>query len=522
MVEKKKRASTGARSPLKRHSGGGAAAGPSKRRRSSGGSANGHSEGAKATGGGSAGSSTAAVRYPFEPAGVTESVKCGERALQWLLSPLETGSFFETFFEKKHKLVRRNGNENKFACLLSLADVRAAVVGGNVLYGTDLDVTRYTPATGKKQHNGDAGAAVGTEAWHEYETGASLRFRRPQLQFDPIYRLCAHIEEFLECVVGANVYVTPPGSQGFAPHFDDVDAFVCQVAGSKRWRVYSAFDSGHSMLPRSSSIDFAEHDLAASKVLVDEILHPGDMLYLPRGTIHEARTLPATADNSDDYSVHVTVSMFQRWTWADLLEHSVVSAVRSAAAQDKTLRKTLPLRFGRFAGAQCAGDNPPLRDWFHSKVGTMVARIAKLYPTDSAADQLMRNFTRDRLPPPQIADRQAALKDAAQRTADPKLTQASKIRAVCAGAARIVIDEDGLTEGLPRLISCVKNSKSREPLDYSDEHSVSCLANEAQAIDTIIKAYPDPIKVADIPLPDKKDRVDLVLGLVEMGIVETV
>ncbi len=30
-------------------------------------------------------------------------------------------------------------------------------------------------------------------------------------------------------MAGANAYLTPPGSQGFAPHWDDIDALVLQV-----------------------------------------------------------------------------------------------------------------------------------------------------------------------------------------------------------------------------------------------------------------------------------------------------
>lgn len=34
-------------------------------------------------------------------------------------------------------------------------------------------------------------------------------------------------------------YLTPPGTQGFAPHYDDIEAFVVQLEGKKHWRVYS-------------------------------------------------------------------------------------------------------------------------------------------------------------------------------------------------------------------------------------------------------------------------------------------
>lgn len=43
------------------------------------------------------------------------------------------------------------------------------------------------------------------------------------------------LEGFFRCAIGCNAYLTPPGSQGFAPHSDDIDAFVLQMEGSKRY-----------------------------------------------------------------------------------------------------------------------------------------------------------------------------------------------------------------------------------------------------------------------------------------------
>lgn len=36
----------------------------------------------------------------------------------------------------------------------------------------------------------------------------------------------------------SNAYLTPPGSQGFAPHYDDIDAIILQLEGKKLWRAY--------------------------------------------------------------------------------------------------------------------------------------------------------------------------------------------------------------------------------------------------------------------------------------------
>ena len=48
--------------------------------------------------------------------------------------------------------------------------------------------------------------------------------------------------------------------------------------------------------------------------ILDVILEAGDLLYFPRGTIHQGRTL------EDAHSMHITVSCCQKNTWADFFE----------------------------------------------------------------------------------------------------------------------------------------------------------------------------------------------------------
>ena len=48
----------------------------------------------------------------------------------------------------------------------------------------------------------------------------------------------AALEARLGCLVGANSYLTPGGSRGLAPHWDDVEVFVLQVEGAKAWKVW--------------------------------------------------------------------------------------------------------------------------------------------------------------------------------------------------------------------------------------------------------------------------------------------
>ena len=66
-------------------------------------------------------------------------------------------------------------------------------------------------------------------------------------------------------------------------------------------------------LARDSSGNFRPEDLTAPPVL-EVTLKAGDLLYFPRGTIHQGYSL------ADEHSLHITISCYQHVAWADLLE----------------------------------------------------------------------------------------------------------------------------------------------------------------------------------------------------------
>lgn len=269
---------------------------------------------------------------------------------------------------------------------------------------------------------------AGAEAWARFTTaGCSLRLLRPQASSTPLWSLASRLEAHFRCAVGANAYLTPAGTQGFAPHFDDIDAFILQVAGAKRWRVYPPRSDGLDTLPRYSSVDFGESDLAGRPPVVDAVLYPGDVLYLPRGAVHQAVAVAAgdvdeTAAAAAGPSLHLTLSTSQRWTWADWLKASFAEAVESAAAEEVALRRTLPRGLLSVAGVapssvaaatamasrrHRAGDGggrdastpEALRDAVRSRLGALLKTVARRYPLDAAVDGLAARFLSERLPP---------------------------------------------------------------------------------------------------------------------------
>ena len=47
------------------------------------------------------------------------------------------------------------------------------------------------------------------------------------------------------------------GTQGLAPHHDDVELWICQTQGSKRWRLYKP----HMQLPALPSPDLSAEEI---------------------------------------------------------------------------------------------------------------------------------------------------------------------------------------------------------------------------------------------------------------------
>lgn len=75
---------------------------------------------------------------------------------------------------------------------------------------------------------------------------------------------------------------------------------------------YSIYRSDDECLPRFSSRNFEESEIG--EPVMDIILEAGDMLYFPRGTIHQAEAI------EDTHSLHVTLSVFQKNSWGDFFE----------------------------------------------------------------------------------------------------------------------------------------------------------------------------------------------------------
>ena len=132
----------------------------------------------------------------------------------------------------------------------------------------------------------------------------------------------------VSCVI--NAYLTPAESVALSPHFDSHDIFAIQIDGRKDWFV----DPSDSPLTTKSSFQPILSDSDAESLgLTTVSMDVGDVLYLPRGCVHHARTTSA-------HSLHLTVGLYPV-EWSELVG-SILEA-SSSVPSARQLRQSVPL-----------------------------------------------------------------------------------------------------------------------------------------------------------------------------------
>ena len=315
------------------------------------------------------------------------SIEKAEEAFQWLVGPTNLDKFYKEFWEKNPLHIKRDDPEY-YKTLFSTKALDKILREQRVVFGKNLDVTSYSD--GKRETHNPGGRVFPPVLWDFYNNGCSVRMLNPQSFHPAVWRLCSTLQDHFGSMVGANVYLTPPGTQGFAPHWDDVEVFMCQLEGSKHWRLYGPREEGER-LPRFSSPNLSQDEVG--EPILETVLHPGDMLYLPRGTIHQGNCLP------EEHSLHITISCYQLNSWTDLLEKLLPAALASTSAENAAFREGLPRDYLSFmgvahepsddAGAPIDGKSLQ-RKRFLSKLRGLVGKLTAAIEenADAACDQM--------------------------------------------------------------------------------------------------------------------------------------
>ncbi|XP_069886768.1 ribosomal oxygenase 1 [Dipodomys merriami] len=440
---------------------------------------------------------------------ISSSRRRAARLFEWLIAPVPPDHFYRRLWEREAVLVRRQDHAY-YQGLFSTADLDAILRHEEVQFGQHLDAARYV--NGRRETLNPPGRALPAAAWSLYQAGCSLRLLCPQAFSTTVWQFLAVLQEQFGSMAGSNVYLTPPNSQGFAPHYDDIEAFVLQLEGRKLWRVYRPRVPTEE-LALISSPNFSQEDLG--EPVLQTVLEPGDLLYFPRGFIHQAECQVGV------HSLHLTLSTYQRNTWGDFVEAVLPLAIQAAMEENVEFRRGLPRDFMDYMGAQHSDSKDPRRTAFMEKVRVLVARLGHFAPVDAVADQRAKDFIHDSLPPV-LTDRERALSvyglPIRWEAGEPvnvgaQLTTETEVHMLQDGIARMVGEGGHLF-----LYYTVENSRVYH---LEEPKCLEIYPQQADAMELLLRSYPEFVRVGDLPCDNVEDQLSLATMLYDKGLLIT-
>ena len=133
-----------------------------------------------------------------------------------------------------------------------------------------------------------------------YLDGCSLIVNHAETVSVGIGSLCAALRTDFPHAFG-NLYATPPSSQAVDAHADDRDVIVVQLEGTKAWKVYGpppvAFPTHDEQVGKGGRA-VPPTAVGDDRVALRATLRAGDVLYIPRGFVHEATTAEDAASST--------------------------------------------------------------------------------------------------------------------------------------------------------------------------------------------------------------------------------
>ncbi len=298
-----------------------------------------------------------------------------ELSLGYLLFPRTESEFWAEAWQKGPYVVKR-GRPNYFANIFSVRDLDSLISLSANLSRQHLRLVRTEGSRLNERpvEMRPDGSVDVFSTYRAYNEGFSIVANSLDTRWLPVAQLCRNVEKALHHRIVANLYATPAGAQGFTPHYDTHDVLVLQVAGAKQWKIYRPVVN---MPMEDSAVRIDPNHLV--EPYRDLVMEAGDLLYMPRGWVHEAST-------SDTSSIHVTLGIHVT-KWLDVM----MDAVAMAAAEDEDLRATFPFK-------ALENGMPPAE--VAARLHEMLGRIANRLPVRAAIEARSRRSTTGADPAP--------------------------------------------------------------------------------------------------------------------------
>ena len=253
-----------------------------------------------------------------------------EDVLGWILG-LSDSTQFVSMYRGKRWYHAKCKDRDRFGELLSLGELDE-VLGTYGVRHPDIRLVRADGEVPRSEYVWRDGMVDPAQAARLFAAGATVIFRALHDRHEGTRLLCSSVAKQVAARTQTNIYLTPPASQGFKPHWDTHDVFVLQVQGSKRWRIY---EGGPRLPLKDQKFDPESH--SAGELIEEFTLQAGEALYIPRGVMHAAAT-------TEEVSLHITLGVLA-YTWADLLIDSLSELVE----RSPEWRDDLPVGFSHLS-----------------------------------------------------------------------------------------------------------------------------------------------------------------------------
>jgi ribosomal protein L16 Arg81 hydroxylase len=266
--------------------------------------------------------------------------KCANLDFRYLIDPVDTGTFGRVYWEKQPLIVRRTDG-NYYRGLLSLESVDSILSTSSIRPPQIrlLNEGKETPLKQLRANRLGSPAVLLESVYDEYRNGSTIVLQFLHERWKPLTDLCRSLAAELSAYFQVNAYLTPPNEKGLNTHYDAHDVFVLQLEGSKHWRLYRG--PIHLPLPGQTYSPQTE----PGELVAELDLNPGELIYIPRGFMHDAVSVDST-------SLHLTLGVIPV-TWAAV----VLQAAESVIEEDARFRESLPLGFAANAELKVLAEN---------------------------------------------------------------------------------------------------------------------------------------------------------------------
>ncbi|MEI9992954.1 MAG: cupin domain-containing protein [Rhizomicrobium sp.] len=225
------------------------------------------------------------------------------RNLAELVAPLTVAEFL-ALLRRRELLFWRNPGGNRFAGLLDWTTLRKLLSKPDFPLDS-LRVQRESVVVQRIFYSDNKRIDLG-RLDTQMRGNTSLVVVPVETHIPALAALCDDIRSHIPEKIQVGVIVTVGAGGAFQQHYDDEDLIILQLEGSKRWQIHHATAANPTKgMPKAPPPEGAP--------IFDEVLQPGDFLFLPAGSWHHC-------ENGPERSLHLGIFFEPLVAWRPIYD----------------------------------------------------------------------------------------------------------------------------------------------------------------------------------------------------------